>query len=185
MDSRDASGSGPLEAMSTGDIRKMYRDLCKKAGKEPTRADKMGRAELLSKVSQLSGFKDKPHSTVASSVVPKMSEKLSDCFMLLDEALRMYTKREILASTGNGSSAEAKTFLSTARGLCREAACKAIDASGNGWDKGNKAFNVVDRALLRMRSDFNDELVANCVMTALLSEKHQAEMAEVRARCGR
>lgn len=164
-----------LESFETCALREMYKSVCRREGKEPARAGKMGRNELLSKLrgKRIDGVCT---ASAGRQKRTRLADDIEECFSLLLEALRAYTRHAALAAVGKRDSDEARVYLADARKLCQEAVGCAIDHSGNGWEKANRVFNVVDRALLRMRNDFNDTLVSSCVMSALLSEEHVARM---------
>lgn len=172
-----------LESFETCALREMYRNACKRDGEDSGRAGKMGRNELLSKLrgKRIDGVctsKREPKKTQAAKQPKqtKLSDKIEECFLLLLEALRAYTKHAMLSAIGRRESPEAKVYLADARKLCQEAVGCAIDQSGNGWESANRVFNVVDRALLKLRNDFNDTLVSSCVMSSLLSEEHVSRL---------
>jgi hypothetical protein len=55
-----------------------------------------------------------------------------------------------------------------------------LTVSGNGYERGSRLMNVIDRAITDMRNEFTDFLVANSVLSNLLSDRHQVEMARAR-----
>lgn len=159
------------DSLQTSELRKLYRSL----DNEAKRADKMGRSELLKKVKDLL-----PVSTREAMSKPPIPAKADCCINALIDAFRAYVRHETWVATGNRNSDEAVKHLEDARKMCQKAVGYAVDTSGNGWEKANRVFGVLDRAMLKMRNNFTDILVSSCVMSSLLSEKHVADMEGLR-----
>lgn len=181
----------------TGFLRQVYRDSCKDTGVVCGRIDKMGRIELTRKLKALidSGDivvqdgedVDKPSLKNAEIQEPiglrhPMKQSFDECFAWLIEAIRLYMKVDVWVVCGRRSDPQTAKYLEDAKEAVRKAVGCAIKSNGEGWDNANKVAYSLDRAILRMRNDFNDTLVANCVMAALMSDKHQAEMERI---CGK
>ena len=181
----------------TGFLRDVYRDSVKERGLVCGRIDKMGRVELTKKLKALiaSGDiviqdgedADKPslknaESQETSGIRYPMKHSVNDCFNWLMEAIRLYMKVDVWVNSGRREDPQTKKYLNDAREAVRKAVGCAIKSNGEGWDNANKAAYVLDRAILNMRNDFNDTLVANCIVASLMSDKHQAEMEKIRGK---
>lgn len=186
-----------VEHDETAFLRDVYRDACKDKGLVVNRIDKMGRIELTKKLKALidSGDielqdgedADKPSLKNAErqetvGMRYPMKQSFNDCFTWLIEAIRLYMKVDVWVNSGRRSDPQTKKYLDDAREAVRKAVGCAIKSNGEGWDNANKAAYVLDRAILNMRNDFNDTLVANCIMASLMSDKHQAEMEKISGR---
>ena len=168
------------DELPTKELRDLCRNMCERLGKGCSRIGKMCRRELLSKVRRMledEGGQAVREESRGPSPRPVASERAESCFALILEALRMYVDYFLYARFGNRDEERAKVCLASARSLCEEACSLAVDQHGDGWEKANRVFNVVDRAMLKLRNDFSNALVSSCVMTSLLSEEHQARMA--------
>lgn len=178
-------------------LRQVYRDSCKDRGLVVNRIDKMGRIELARKLKALIGSGDielqdgedvdRPSPKSAERQEPigmrhPMRQSFNDCFNWLLEAIRLYMKVDVWVNSGRRNDPQTAKYLDDAREAVRKAVGCAIRSNGEGWDNANKAAYVLDRAILNMRNDFNDTLVANCIMASLMSDKHQAEMEKISGR---
>ena len=183
-----------VEHDETAFLRDVYRDACRDKGLVVNRIDKMGRIELARKLKALidSGDielqdgddADKPSLKNAESqetigIRNPIKHSFDECFTWLIEAIRLYMKVDVWVSCGRRSDPQTAKYLEDAKEAVRKAVGCAIKSNGEGWDSANKVAYSLDRAILRMRNDFNDTLVANCIMAALMSDKHQAELERI------
>ena len=181
-----------IDGAETTRLRKLYASSCEERGVECRRVNKMGRNELLKKIRELIRSGDlgrprdpeEPEMEVPDDGVLGIRHPLKDpveaCFRDLLESVRLYLRHDLWCAQGRSSDPQAHKYLSDARECVRRAVVAAIDANGSGWDRASKLMYCVDRALLKMRTDFNETLAANCVMEALLSDEHQARMEKAR-----
>jgi len=180
-----------LDKCETSELRKLYAKACNDCGIECRRAGKMGRNELHRKVVDLvkkgiivriqslqdagKGCTEKTKATCseATRVVP---DSVQECFDHLMEAARLFMKYDIWVTQGRKDDPKAKKYLELARGSVRSAVGSVINLKGEGWDTAGKVAYCIDRAMARLRNEFSDTLVSNCVMSALLSDEHQLAM---------
>lgn len=190
-----------IEHAETSELRGLYRTACADIGLSSKWVGKMGRPELLKKIRALVDSGDielvtRGRDVIAACNEAKTEEKPSlndgaskiryplnpdvdECLHLLLEAVRLYMRRDIWISQGRKDDPQTKKYLADAQECVRKAVGFAVGIDGDGWDKAAKMAYYIDRALLRMRLDFNETLASTCVMCSLLSDKHAVEMAKV------
>lgn len=184
-----------IDAAETSLLRDVYRNSLKDRNLESKWVGKMGRPELVKKLKALLKSGDiayrqdekkeeepkeqPPAKGEASRIRNPMKSSFEDCLQWLMEAIRLYAKLDVWISSGRRDDPQTKKYLEDAREATRKAVGCAIDAKGQGWDNANKLAYIVDRAVLKMRNDFNDTLVSSCVMSALMSDEHIAKMERI------
>lgn len=173
-----------FDEVPTPELRKLYRASCNDRDVECKWIDKLSRAELVKRIGILVGSGDikveesdeKDEPVQSGGIRYPMKPTYEECVQSLLEALRLYIKADIWIQSGRRDDPQTRKYVSDARAAVQRAVGHAIEADGSGWDRANKIAYTVDRAMLRMRNDFNDTLVSNCVTCSLLSDKHAVEM---------
>lgn len=161
----------------------------------PNRIGKMGRFELARKIAEcdkkIAALPKEPNEPEAQKCpkagpdeveVPKrlLPPEIEEALVCLQEALRASIARRLYISAGHGQSSVVGEYRKMVTESLRCATGCVLTVSGNGYERGSRLMNVIDRAITDMRNEFTDFLVANSVLSNLLSDKHQVEMARAR-----
>lgn len=193
-----------IERAETSELRELYRSWCETHGVSCKWVGKMGRPELLKKLRALFASGDIKYETDeqstpepeptkpaekpkkkpslndgASSIRYPLNPEVDECLHLLLEAVRLYMKRDIWVTQGRKDDPQTKKYLADAQECIQKAVGLAVGINGDGWDKAARVAYCIDRALLKMRLDFNETLASTCVLCSLLSDKHAVEMEKV------
>lgn len=181
-----------LHSAETAALRELYVRSCAERGVECKWPGKMNRNELMKKLEALvaSGDIGRPERSSDQEVCDEtdgargirrsMNEIVEDCFQNLLEALRLYVMRDAWIASGKANDPQAAKYLKDARECVRKAVGATIGQNGTDWDRAIHLMTCVDRALLKMRVDFSETVASNCVMSALMSDEHQARMEAAR-----
>ena len=109
---------------------------------------------------------------------PKRSRaKVDDLIRYFINALLMYSKVKYLRLKGDDENT-IQRYKQNGDGYIRKVINSTVDKDGKGYGIGSSVLSIIDDALTMVHREFTNNLVEDTLLTTLLSEKHNIELAK-------
>lgn len=109
---------------------------------------------------------------------PKRSRaKVDDLIRYFINALLMYSKVKYLRLKGDDENT-IQRYKQNGDDYIRKVINSTVDKDGKGYGIGSSVLSIIDDALTMVHREFTNSLVEDTILTTILSEKHNIELAK-------